>query len=106
MAADLGPLKSSRAGGVLRSVVFRRRLAALLLLIRLAVAERVDSPSRCSLPMTALRETPPMRLAITPADWPSAHIFTASATRSSVHSLPCPHLPAITTPWLRRWRAA
>ena len=57
---------------------------------RLAVAApaaRFDRPSRCTLPITALRVTPPSSLAIWLADCPSAHIFFRVSTRSSVHDM-------------------
>src|ERR1051326_2988831 len=49
---------------------------------------RPDSPSRCTLPMTALRVTPPSSAAIRLAESPSAHSFFRSSTRSSVHIWP------------------
>src|SRR6202163_3723361 len=53
---------------------------------------RPDSPSRCALPITALRVMPPSSAAIWLADRPSVHNFFNSSTRSSVHiivSLSC-----------------
>src|SRR6056297_2774391 len=50
---------------------------------------RLDRPRRCTLPMTALRVTPPSSLAIWLADWPSPHIFFSSSTRSSLQDM-CP----------------
>ena len=48
-------------------------------------AARPDRPRRCTLPITALRVTPPPRaLAIWLADWPSSHSFLSAPTRSSV----------------------
>ena len=48
---------------------------------------RLDRPRRCTLPITALRVTPPSSLAIWLADWPSAHIFLSVSTRSSVQDM-------------------
>ena len=45
---------------------------------------RPDSFSRCTLPITALRLTPPSWVAIWLALNPSAHSFLSSSTRSSV----------------------
>src|SRR5690606_41465266 len=46
---------------------------------------RPDRPRRCTLPMTALRVTPPPScLAIWLADWPSSQSFASAPTRSSV----------------------
>src|ERR1700730_2762097 len=45
---------------------------------------RPDRPSRCTLPITELREMPPSSAAIWLADKPSAHSFLRSSTRSSV----------------------
>src|SRR5262245_10978471 len=45
---------------------------------------RPESPSRCTLPITALRVTPPSSAAIWLADNPSAHSFFSNSTRSSV----------------------
>src|SRR6056297_768244 len=53
---------------------------------------RLDSPSRCTLPITALRVTPPSSLAIWLADWPSPHNLFNRSTRSSLHDIrgfPC-----------------
>src|SRR6056297_943820 len=53
---------------------------------------RLDSPSRCTLPITALRVTPPSSFAIWLADWPSPHNRFNSSTRSSLHDIrdfPC-----------------
>jgi hypothetical protein len=44
---------------------------------------RPESPRRCTLPITALRVTPPSSAAIWLADNPSAHNFLSSSTRSS-----------------------
>lgn len=52
--------------------------------------ERLDKPSRCTLPITALRVTPPNSLAIWLADWPSPHIFFSISTRSSVQDMDAP----------------
>src|SRR3989338_1995725 len=48
---------------------------------------RFDRPRRWTLPITALRVTPPNSLAIWLADWPSAHIFLSVSTRSSVQDM-------------------
>ena len=46
---------------------------------------RPDRPRRCTLPITALRVTPPPScLAIWLADWPSSQSFFSAPTRSSV----------------------
>src|SRR5262245_1968900 len=47
-----------------------------------------DRPSRCTLPITALRVMPPSSMAIRLAESPSAHSFFRSSTRSSVHIWP------------------
>ena len=47
----------------------------------------VGQPRRCTLPITALRVTPPSSLAIWLADWPSPHIFFKVSTRSSVQDI-------------------
>src|SRR5438552_17043080 len=52
------------------------------------VLARPESPSRCTLPITALRVMPPSSAAIRLADSPSAHSFFRSSTRSSVHIWP------------------
>src|SRR2546430_9498729 len=52
------------------------------------VLARPDNPSRCTLPITALRVTPPSSAAIRLAESPSAHSFFRSSTRSSVHIWP------------------
>src|SRR6202795_2377576 len=63
---------------------------------------RPESPSRCTLPITALRVMPPSSAAIWLADSPSVHSFFRSSTRSSVHIIvfcPCSHrAEARTTP--------
>src|ERR1700750_3223614 len=46
---------------------------------------RPDRPSRCTLPITALRVMPPSSAAIWLADSPSVHSFLRRSTRSSVH---------------------
>src|SRR5271154_6370118 len=51
---------------------------------------RPDSPSRCTLPITALRVMPPSSAAIWLAERPSDHSFFNSSTRSSVHDMPDP----------------
>src|SRR6056297_4134882 len=48
---------------------------------------RLDRPRRCTLPITALRVTPPNSLAIWLADCPSPHIFFNRSTRSSFHAM-------------------
>ena len=48
------------------------------------VLARPDRPSRCTLPITALRVMPPSSAAIWLADRPSAQSFFSSSTRSSV----------------------
>ncbi len=48
---------------------------------------RPDRPRRCTLPITALRVTPPSLVAIWLADSPSAHNFDNVSTRSSVHAM-------------------
>src|SRR5262245_46200937 len=58
------------------------------------VLARPDSPSRCTLPITALRVMPPSSAAIRLAESPSAHSFFRSSTRSSVHIWPL-HLQSI-----------
>src|SRR5580704_1374055 len=50
-----------------------------------ALLARPDSPRRCTLPITELRETPPSSAAIRLADSPSAQSFFSNSTRSSVH---------------------
>src|SRR5262245_24964548 len=52
------------------------------------VLARPDGPSRCTLPITALRVMPPSSMAIRLAESPSAHSFFRSSTRSSVHIWP------------------
>src|SRR2546430_6249370 len=58
------------------------------------VLARPDNPSRCTLPITALRVMPPSSAAIRLAESPSAHSFFRSSTRSSVHIWPL-HQPSI-----------
>src|SRR6056297_881530 len=48
---------------------------------------RFDRPRRCTLPITALRVTPPNSFAIWLADCPSPHIFFNRSTRSSFHDI-------------------
>src|SRR5438874_9685373 len=48
---------------------------------------RPESPSRCTLPITALRVMPPSSPAIWLADSPSAQSFLSSSTRSSVQDM-------------------
>ena len=50
-------------------------------------AARPESPSRCTLPITALRVTPPNCLAIWLADRPSSQSFYRVSTRSSVQPM-------------------
>src|SRR6476620_1343688 len=52
------------------------------------VVARPESPKRCTLPITAVRVTPPSRPAIWLALSPSAHSFFKSATRSSFQAMP------------------
>src|SRR6476659_6838521 len=52
-----------------------------------ALLARPDSPSRCTLPMTALRVMPPSSAAIWLAERPSDQSFFRSSTRSSVHDM-------------------
>src|SRR5262245_37643490 len=52
------------------------------------VVARPDRPRRCTLPITALRVTPPRRPAIWLAERPSAHSFFKSSTRSSFQAMP------------------
>src|SRR5262245_38864909 len=52
-----------------------------------ALLARPDRPSRCALPMTALRVMPPSSAAIWLADRPSDQSFFSSSTRSSVHDM-------------------
>src|SRR5262249_12546228 len=49
---------------------------------------RPDSPSRCTLPITALRVMPPSSAAIWLADNPSVQSFFSVSTRSSVQVMP------------------
>ena len=51
---------------------------------------RPDRPSRCTLPITALRVMPPSSAAIWLADSPSAHNFFSISTRSSVQPMAFP----------------
>src|ERR1041384_8751885 len=48
---------------------------------------RPESPSRCTLPITALRVMPPSSPAIWLADSPSAQSFLSNSTRSSVQDM-------------------
>jgi hypothetical protein len=59
---------------------------------------RPDSPSLCTLPITALRLLPPSSAAIWLAERPSDHSFLRSSTRSSVHDIIFARLSA--------WRSA
>src|SRR6187200_2085408 len=49
---------------------------------------RPDNPSRCTLPITALRVMPPSSAAIWLADKPSVQSFFSNSTRSSVQLMP------------------
>src|ERR1043166_2921954 len=49
---------------------------------------RPERPSRCTLPITALRVMPPSSPAIWLAERPSDHSFLSSSTRSSVQLIP------------------
>src|SRR5215471_7026156 len=49
---------------------------------------RPDKPSRCTLPITALRVMPPSSAAIWLADNPSVQSFFSVSTRSSVQVMP------------------
>ena len=51
-------------------------------------AARPERPRRCTLPITALRVTPPNCLAIWLAERPSSQSFFNMSTRSSVHPIP------------------
>src|SRR5499427_4982844 len=53
---------------------------------------RPDRPSRCTFPITELREIPPSSAAIWLADNPSLHSFFRSSTRSSVQFMVLPSL--------------
>src|SRR5262245_35256027 len=59
------------------------------------VVARPDRPRRCTLPITALRVTPPSRPAIWLALNPSDHSFFNSSTRSSFQAIPSS--PALAT---------
>src|SRR5215469_3700392 len=54
----------------------------------LGLFARPDSPSRCTLPITALRVMPPSSAAIWLADNPSVQSFFSVSTRSSVQVMP------------------
>src|SRR5580704_6702808 len=51
---------------------------------------RPERPSRCTLPITALRVTPPSCLAIWLAERPSSQSFFNNSTRSSVQPIGLP----------------
>src|SRR5262249_61536206 len=51
-----------------------------------------DKASRCTFPITELREMPPSSAAIWLADNPSLHSFLRSSTRSSVQFMVLPSL--------------
>src|SRR5262245_46762385 len=51
---------------------------------------RPERPRRCTLPITALRVTPPSSAAIWLADKPSAQSFFSNSTRSSVQFIVFP----------------
>ena len=92
-AAAAGAAGFGGAAGVAGAAGFALTCAfALSLAAGLAVVEvtRLDRPKRCTLPITALRVTPPNSLAITLADWPSPHIFFRTSTRSSVQDITPP----------------
>src|SRR5579863_6571901 len=55
-----------------------------------ALLARPERPSRCTLPITALRVIPPSSAAIWLAERPSDHSFFSCSTRSSVHDMPSP----------------
>ena len=78
-AAGFGSAAFALAGSALAAFSL---LAALL-----PPVARFDRPRRCTLPITALRVTPPNSLAIWLALWPSPHIFLRSSTRSSVQDI-------------------
>src|SRR5215468_10717537 len=59
------------------------------------VVARPDRPRRCTLPITALRVTPPSRPAIWLALNPSDHSFFNNSTRSSFQAIPSS--PALAT---------
>src|SRR3984893_14499962 len=68
---------------------------------------RPDKLSRCTLPITELREMPPSSAAIWLADNPSLHSFFKSSTRSSVQFMvrilhPAATASAESVPSLRR----
>ena len=75
------------AAGFALTCAFAFSLAAGLAVVEVT---RLDRPKRCTLPITALRVTPPNSLAITLADWPSPHIFFRTSTRSSVQDITPP----------------
>lgn len=60
------------AAGLAFTSTFDLSLAAGLAVVEVT---RFDRPKRCTLPITALRVTPPNSFAMTLADWPSPHIF-------------------------------
>jgi len=71
-----------------------RRVRARVGVLRLVALDgleglaRPDRPKRWTLPITALRVTPPSLVAIWLADKPSAHNFVKISTLSSVHAMP------------------
>src|SRR5258708_5739543 len=56
---------------------------------------RPDRPSRCTFPITELREMPPSSAAIWEADNPSLHSFLRTSTRSSVQFMALPSLAPV-----------
>src|SRR6516225_9712468 len=61
-------------------------------------AARPDRPKRCTLPITALRVTPPSCLAIWLAERPSSQSFLRISTRSSVQPIALISSPARSAP--------
>ena len=69
-----------------------RRFLGLAAVLRLRLVgrdgfARPERPKRCTLPITALRVTPPSCVATCEALSPSIHNFVSIATRSSVHAI-------------------
>jgi hypothetical protein len=79
------------AGGLVRCINAGRghlntlRENARQCVLRLWVVTRRANPSRCTLPITALRVTPPNSPAISLALCPSPQRFLRNSTRSLVH---------------------
>src|SRR5690242_21246991 len=91
MSSGSGSGSYSKASAVLPRMVGRdtRSMPGARALRGLGAAEegllaRPERPRRCTLPITALRVTPPSSAAIWLADKPSAHSFFRSSTLSSV----------------------